>query len=79
MSSNQATIQKTDKGWIIEIPDEFAENIGIEKKSIGLLSYKDGQIKVEILPPPTVDLEKSVDRILDKYQDAFAEMKRLGD
>ena len=66
-------------GWIIEIPDEFADAIGVEKKSIGLLGYKDGKVEVEILPPPTVDLEKSIDRILDKYQDAFAEMKRLGD
>ena len=77
--SNQATIQKTDKGWIIEIPDEFADEFGVEKKSIGLLGYKEGKIEVEVLPPPTAQLENSVDRILDKYQDAFAEMKRLGD
>ena len=77
--SNQATIQKTDKGWIIEIPDEFADEFGVKKKSIGLLGYKEGKIEVEVLPPPTAELEKSVDRILDKYQDAFAEMKRLGD
>ena len=58
---------------------EVADEIGVEKNSIGLLGYKEGKVEVEILQPPTVDLEKSVDRILDKYQDAFAEMKRLGD
>ena len=77
--SNQATIQKTDMGWIIEIPDEFADAIGIEKESLGLLQYKDGQIKVEILSPPSLQLKKSSARIGEKYKDAFAEMKRLGD
>ncbi len=77
--SKQPTIQKTDKGWIIELPDEFADEIGVEKNSIGLLGCKDGKIEVEILPPPSAELEKSVDRIFDKYKDAFAEMKRLGD
>lgn len=77
--SNQTTIQKSDKGWIIELPDEFAETIGVEKKSIGLLEYKDGKIEVEILPPPSAELEKSVDRIFNKYQKAFEEMKQRGD
>ncbi len=73
------TIKQTEMGWIIEIPDDFAESVGIEKESIGLLQYKNGKIEVEILPPPSAELEKSVDRIFDKYKDAFAEMKRLGD
>ncbi len=77
--SNQPIIEKSDKGWIIEFPDEFAETIGVEKKSIGLLGYKNGKVEVEVLPPPSPELEKSVDRIFDKYKDAFEEMKRLGD
>ncbi len=77
--SEQAVIEKTGRGWIIELPDEFAESIGIEKNSLGLLEYKKGKVEIEILPPPSAELEKSVDRILDKYADAFEEMKRLGD
>ena len=77
--NNQMIIQKSAKGWILELPDEFAESIGVEKNSIGLLGYKDGKIEVEILPPPSPELEKSIDRIFDKYKDAFEEMKRLGD
>lgn len=77
--NNQITIQKSDKGWIIELPDEFAESIGVKKNSIGLLGYKNGKIEVEVLPPPSPELEKSVDRIFNKYRDAFEEMKRLGD
>ena len=65
--NNQTTIQKSEKGWIIELPDEFAESIGVEKNSIGLLGYKDGKIKVEVLPPPPPELEKSVNRIFGKY------------
>ncbi len=77
--NNQVTIQKSEKGWIIEFPDEFAETIGVEKNSIGVLGYKDGKIEVEVLPPASPELEKSVDRIFNKYRDAFEEMKRLGD
>jgi hypothetical protein len=77
--NNQTIIQKSDKGWIIELPDEFAECIGVEKNSIGLLGYKNGKIEVEVLPPPSPELEKSVDRIFNKYKDAFEEMKRLSD
>jgi hypothetical protein len=77
--NNQTIIQKSDKGWIIELPDEFAESIGVEKNSIGLLGYKNGKIEVEVLPPPSPELEKSVDRIFNKYKDAFEEMKRLSD
>ncbi len=65
--NNQMIIQKSAKGWILELPDEFAESIGVEKNSIGLLGYKDGKIEVEILPPPSPELEKSIDRIFDKY------------
>jgi hypothetical protein len=77
--NNQTIIQKPGKGWIIELPDEFAESIGIERNSIGLLGYKNGKIEVEVLPPPSPELEKSVDRIFNKYKEAFEEMKRLGD
>lgn len=77
--SNQATFQKSEQGWIIEIPDEFAENIGIEKNSIGLLGYKDGKIVVEILPPPSEKIKDISNRLGEKYKDFFAEMKRIGD
>lgn len=64
--SEQAVIKKTEQGWIIELPDEFVENIGVEKHSIGLLGYKDGKIEVEILPPPSLELKKSVTRLAEK-------------
>ena len=75
---NELTIQKSQRGWIIELPDDFAEDIGAEKGSIAILYGGNGSIETEIIPP-SPELEKSVDRIYDKYKDAFAEMKRIGD
>lgn len=77
--SNQTIIQKSDKGWIIELPDEFTETIGIEKNSIGLLGYKDGKIEVEVLPPPSLEIKEISERLGNKYKEYFEEMKRLGD
>ena len=75
---NELTIQKSKRGWIIELPDDFAEDIGAEKGSIAILYGGNGSIETEIIPP-SPELEKSVNRIYDKYKDAFAEMKRIGD
>jgi hypothetical protein len=77
--SNQTIIQKSDKGWIIELPDEFTESIGIEKNSIGLLGYNDGKIEVKVLPPPSAEIDAISKRLGKKYEEYFKEMKRLGD
>lgn len=77
--NHSPTIQKTDQGWIIEIPDDFADAVGIEKNSIGLLQARNGRIEVEILPPPSKKIEEISERLGEKYKDFFAEMKRLGD
>lgn len=77
--NHSPTIQKTERGWIIEIPDDFANATGIERNSIGLLQAREGKIEVEILPPPSPQIEEISKRLGEKYEDAFAEMKRLGD
>ncbi len=71
--------QKSERGWIIELPDDFAEALGQEKGSIAVMYAREGNIDTEIIPPPRPELQKAIDRIYDKYKDAFAEMKRLGD
>ncbi|MCY7376922.1 MAG: hypothetical protein LH472_13260 [Pyrinomonadaceae bacterium] len=76
--SNVLTPQKTGRGWIIEIDDDFASELGVAKGSIVLMNARDGKIETEILSP-SPELEKSVDRIFHKYKEAFEEMKRLGD
>lgn len=73
------TPEKTDRGWVIEIPTEMALAMGVAEGSLAVLYTKTGTFEVEVLPPPSPDLERSVDRIHEKYKDAFAEIKRLGD
>lgn len=73
------TIQKSDRGWIIDLPDDFTQEICVEKGSIAVLSRSNGKVEIEIIPPISLELEKAVDRIFNKWGDAFAEMKRLGD
>jgi hypothetical protein len=71
--------QKTDLGWVIEVPAEIANVLGLAEGSFAVLSTKVGRLDVEILPPPTPDLLKSVRETCKEFKDAFAEMKRLGD
>jgi 3-deoxy-D-arabino-heptulosonate 7-phosphate (DAHP) synthase len=71
--------QKTDLGWIIEIPTEMAQSMEVEEGSIAILHAKAGTIEVEVIPPPSKELDRSVNRILGKYSEAFEEMHRLGD
>jgi hypothetical protein len=72
------TPQKTNLGWVIEVPYEMAQALGVAEGSLAVLHAKDGSIEVEILPP-SPELEESALRIYEKYKDAFEEMKRLGD
>jgi hypothetical protein len=73
------TPEKTDRGWVIEIPNEMASAMDVAEGSIAVLHTRAGTFEVEVLPPPSPELEQSVERIHEKYKDAFAEMKRLGD
>jgi hypothetical protein len=73
------TPEKTDRGWVIEIPTEMASAMDVAEGSLAVLHTRAGTFEVEVLPPPSPELERSVERIHEKYKDAFAEMKRLGD
>ena len=76
--TNVRNPQKTKRGWIIEIDDDFAAESGVAKGSIALMNARDGKIKTEILSP-SPGLEKSIDRLAEKYEDYFAEMSIIGD
>jgi hypothetical protein len=75
---NEIVIEKSDKGWIVELPDDFSQEIGVEKGSIAVLRGSEGKIEAEIIAP-SPEIKKSVDRIYDKWKDAFTEIKRIGD
>ena len=77
--SDLLTPQKTDHGWVISMTPEMANEAGVVAGSF-LVFYldKDG-VSAEILPPATEEMKHSVQESIDKFGDAFAEMKRLGD
>ena len=77
--SRELMPHKTGDSWVIEIPDEMAQAMGVSPGSVAVLRAAQGTIEVEVLPPPSLELDESVRRIHGKYKDAFEEMKRLGD
>jgi hypothetical protein len=73
------TPQKTDLGWVVEIPPEIARALGVAEGSLTVLHPQDGSLEIEILPPPSPEIKESVRRISEKYKETFEELKRLGD
>lgn len=73
------TPQKTDLGWVMEVPLEMASAMKIEPGSTVLLYPKEGSLETEILPPPSVELQADFERLFNKYEATFEELKRLGD
>jgi hypothetical protein len=76
---SELTLQKSDKGWIVELPEEFTQTLGIEKGSIAVLYANEGKIETDLIPPSSQRLRDISRRVADKYRDAFEEIKRLGD
>jgi hypothetical protein len=73
------TPQKTDRGWVLTMTPEMAKDAGVAEGSLMVLYLKDGGASAEILPPATEEMKRAVKESADKFKDAFAELKRLGD
>ncbi|MFL6216189.1 MAG: hypothetical protein ACJ74J_20065 [Blastocatellia bacterium] len=73
------TPDKTEQGWVVTMSPEMARAAGVANGSLIVLYLKEGSVSAEILPPPTEEMRRSVQESIDKFGDAFAEMKRLGD
>ncbi len=58
---------------------EMARAANVAEGSYVVLYLSDGNVTAEVLPPATEEMKQSVQRSIDKFGDAFAEMKRLGD
>jgi len=71
--------RKTDLGWVVNVPDEIAQELGVSEGTMAVLHAKDGRLEVEILPPPSKELVESVRQTYEQFREAFEEMKRLGD
>lgn len=77
--STLLTPNKTEQGWVVTMSPEMARAAGVAEGSLIMLYLKEGSVSAEILPPPTEEMRRSVQESIDKFGDAFAEMKRLGD
>lgn len=71
--------QKTGRGWIMEVPPEMAQALGVDEGSVIVLYPHEGGMSYEILPPLAPDMQASVLETCEQFKEAFAEMKRLGD
>lgn len=71
--------QKTEQGWALPMLPEMAAAAGVAEGSIIAWHMRPGKIEPEILPPPTEEMKRSVQESLDKFGEAFEEMKRRGD
>ena len=71
--------RKTDEGWIIDIPTDMADVMGIAHGSVGVLYPSRNSISIEILPPPAPELVSSVLETCEEFREAFEGMKKLGD
>ncbi|MCI0486876.1 MAG: hypothetical protein L0229_09775 [Blastocatellia bacterium] len=75
--SELLTPTKTDQGWAVTMTPEMARAAGVAEGSIIVLYLKEGNVSAEIMPPATEEMKRSVRESIDKFKDAFAEMKRL--
>ncbi len=65
--------------WLVDIPLEVAEELGLPENSQIALTVKDGEVSGDVLPPMSPDIDAIAKRILEKRREVFAELKRLGD
>lgn len=77
--SDLLTPQKTERGWVIIMTPEMANEAGVAEGSFLVFYLCQGSVLAEILPPATEEMKQSVQESIDKFKDAFAELKRLGD
>lgn len=73
------TPQKTELGWVMDIPAEMAALLQVEPGSLAILYPKAGMLETEILPPPSAELQADFERLYAKYKPTFEALKRLGD
>lgn len=73
------TFNRTEQGWALQMLPEMAAAADVAEGSVILLHLLPGRAEVEILPPPNEEAKRNVREGIDKFGEAFAAMKRLGD
>ena len=79
MSHLLTHVKPDNDGWVITMTPEMAHAAGVAEDSMIAFYLSDGAVTAQILPLASPELRADVHRIADKFRDAFAEMKRLGD
>lgn len=74
--SNQT---ETYNSWILEMPKEIAEKEGFDFGSKVILTFENGVITTEVIPPTSDKTKNEVNRILNKYDQTFQKLKENGD
>ena len=77
--NNTHTPQKTDQGWVVDIPPELIQALGIAEGSQAVLEVRDNRLEVAILPPPSPKLLEEIRATHATLKETFAELKRRGD
>jgi hypothetical protein len=69
----EKTLNQTEtyNSWILEMPKEIAEKV--------VLTFENGVIKPQIIPPTSEKTKKEVSRIIGKYDKTFKTLKENGD
>ena len=70
---------ETFNSWILEMPKEIAEKEGYDFGSKVILTFENGIIKTEVIPPTSDKTKNEVNRILIKYDKTFRKLKENGD
>ena len=65
--------------WLVEIPTNVIQELGLEEGSRIALTIKDGEISGDVLPPLSPELKVISQKILEKRRAVYKELKRLGD
>jgi hypothetical protein len=61
------------------MPKEIAEKEGFDLGSKVILTFENGVIKTEIIPPTSDQVKKEVNRLIKKYDQTFQTLKTNGD
>ena len=65
--------------WAAEIPANVIKELGLTEGSFVLLTYRDGKIQPEIVPPLSGKLKDTAEKILKKRKQLYEELRRVGD
>jgi hypothetical protein len=79
MTTGVLTPRKVEQGWVVDMTPEMAHTAGVAEGSYVVLYVSEGSVTAEVLPAATEEMKQSVRRSVEKFGEAFAEMKRLGD